>query len=104
MEQNNLTVKDAYAVAERAILEIIRNAEELQGYDFGPVKFRRENDRFWVFSAASEQLIEEGYVPGAVYACVDKVDGHIWSIEEQERYAQSLSPIKQVTRPESAAA
>ncbi len=83
---------------------IIKNAEELQGYEFGPVKFRRENERFWVFSAGSGQLFEEGYVPGAVYACIDKIDGHVWSLEEQERYAQSLSVIRQAAASDSIAA
>lgn len=102
MKRRNITINDAQIIAERAISEIIANAEELQGYEFGPVKFRRESDRFWVFSAASEKLIEEGYVPGAVFATVDKADGHVWSIKEQERYAQSLSPIPPPPRPVSA--
>ncbi len=104
MEKRHPTINDALAVAEREILGIIKNAEELQGYEFGPVKFRRENERFWVFSAGSGQLFEEGYVPGAVYACIDKIDGHVWSLEEQERYAQSLSVIRQAAASDSIAA
>ena len=102
MNQKTLTINDAQIIAEREISETIRNAEELQGYEFGPVRFRRENERFWVFSAGSRQLFEEGYVPGAVSACIDKVDGHVWSIKEQERYAQSLSPTPPPPRPVSA--
>jgi hypothetical protein len=94
MNQKTLTINDAQIIAEREISETIRNAEELQGYEFGPVRFRRENERFWVFSAGSRQLFEEGYVPGAIFACIDKVDGHVWSVREQEQYARSLSPIK----------
>lgn len=104
MEQQTLTIEQAQAIAEQAISDIIRYAEDLKGYHFNPVKFRRDNDRYWVFSAASEQLIEEGYVPGAVYACVDKADGHVWSTEEQDRYAQSLSATKRAARLDTAAA
>jgi hypothetical protein len=76
----------------------------LAGYEFNAVKYRREDDRYWVFSAASERLIEEGYVPGAVFACVDKADGHIWSDEEFERYAQPLNALKNLQQPEAVAA
>lgn len=93
---------DALQIAEREISEVIRSSERLRRYEFEQVKLREEYDRFWVFSAGSKQLMDEGRVPGAVSACVDKVDGHIWSIKEQERYAQSLSPIPPPPRPVSA--
>lgn len=99
-----MTIKDAQLIAERAIAEIIKTAVELQGYEFGAVSLRRENDRYWIFAAGSRQLIEEGYVPGAVFACIDKIDGHVWSTEEQVQYAQSLSPLRPVAQPDSAAA
>ncbi len=104
MEDKTLTIAEALPIAERYIAEIIARSERLRKYEFGPVRFRREADGYWVFSAGSRQLQEEGRVPGAVSACVDKVDGHVWSLEEQERYAQSLSPIRQAATPDSAAA
>ncbi len=102
MKNNALTIDEALAIARREIAGVINNSERLRKYEFKPVRYRRETDRYWVFSAASEQLIEEGYVPGAVSACVDKVDGHIWSVKEQEQYAQSLSPFPPPPRPVSA--
>jgi hypothetical protein len=104
MEMNSISIKEALPIAEKHIADVVCGSERLKAYQFGPVYLRWETERYWVFSSASEQLIEEGYVPGAISACVDKADGHIWSIEEQSRYAQSFSPIQQVTQPESAVA
>lgn len=104
MEDKTLTITEALPIAERHIAEVIASSERLNKYEFGPVHFRREADCYWVFSAGSRQLQEEGYVPGSVSACIDKIDGHVWSIEEQERYAQSLNSIRQVATPDSAAA
>ena len=104
MEQQSINFADAQAIAERTIAEIIRMAPELTGYQFNAVKYRREDDLFWVFSAASAQLIEEGYVPGAVFACVDKMDGHIWSEEEHVRYAQKMNALRTIQQPDAVAA
>ena len=104
MEHKVLTIAEALPIAERHIAEVIARSERLRKYEFDPVCFRREADRYWVFSAGSRQLQEEGRVPGAVSACVDKVDGHVWSLEEQERYAQSLSAVRQAIALDSAAA
>ncbi|MGH9831868.1 MAG: hypothetical protein ACRD9Y_02560 [Blastocatellia bacterium] len=97
-----MTIEAASIIAERHITAVINGSERLRKYEFGPVKFWRETDRYWVFSAGSRQLMDEGYVPGAISACVDKLDGHVWSIKEQEQYAQSLSPIPPPPRPVSA--
>ena len=104
MEQQSINFVEAQAIAERAIAEIIRTAPELAGYQFNAVKYRRDEGLYWVFSAASEQLIEEGYVPGAVFACVDKMDGHIWSEEEHARYAQQMNAHRTIQQPEAVAA
>ncbi len=39
----------------------------------------------WTFGAVSEQLVKEGRIPGALYAGVDKLDGHIWKQTDLER-------------------
>lgn len=104
MEDEILTIEKALAIAEREIAAAISASERLSKYEFGPVRYRRETDRYWVFSAGSKQLMAEGRVPGAVSACIDKVDGHVWDTEEQVRYAQSLSPLRPVAQPDSAAA
>lgn len=104
MNQGNLTINEALAIAEREIAEIIKTAPELQGYEFKPVHYWRETDPYWVFSAVSERLIEEGYVPGAVLACVDKTDGHVWSVEEQERHWESVSARRRAAQSDAVAA
>jgi hypothetical protein len=101
MKHKNLTIAEALPIAERHIASVINNSERLREYEFSPVSFRREADRYWGFSAGSKQLQDEGYVPGAISACVDKVDGHIWSHKEQERYAQSISPYPPPPKPVS---
>lgn len=104
MENNPLTLIEALPLAQRHIAEVINRSERLRRYEFLPVEFWRETERYWVFSAVSPQSQAEGRVPGAVSVCVDKLDGHIWSVEEQERYAQSLSPYSSVQQPDAAAA
>lgn len=99
-----LTFNEALGIAERAIAEKIQQSARLNKYEFHPVRLRWENDLFWVFSAGSEQLMEEGYVPGAVSVSVDKTDGHLWTIEEHERYSENVRRLQQTTRPDSVAA
>jgi len=40
----------------------------------------------WTFGAASEQLQEEGIIPGVLFAYIDKLDGHVWAWEELEQF------------------
>ncbi|MCI0523786.1 MAG: hypothetical protein L0Y75_00845 [Acidobacteria bacterium] len=60
-------------------------------YEFGEMRFKREEEPFWVFAAASQEIQDEGYVPGAVCALVDERDGHFQSGEEQEQHYISLA-------------
>jgi hypothetical protein len=84
-----LTFEQAKEIAAREI-ERLTSEPPLRDYEFGQMWFKREEEPFWVFAAASQELQDNGYVPGAVYVLVDKLDGHIWSDEEQERYYESL--------------
>ncbi len=104
MNTEQITIEQAWPLADREIQRIVRTAPELKGYDFKPTHYARENDTCWVFCAASDQLIEEGYVPGAVFASVDKTDGHVWSDEEFERYAQKMNARRTIQQPEAVAA
>ena len=99
-----MTLKQATEIAEGEITQIIKNSERLSRYEFGPVRFRRENPAFWVFSAGSQQLIEEGCIPGAVFACVDKTEGHLWNREEQEQYFENVRLLQQAAQPDAVAA
>lgn len=83
-----MTKHEALEIARREINRLIGDSAELSRFCFGDVGFLRENEMMWTFAAGSEQLIEQGYVPGAVIVSVDKNDGHIWSREEMESYAR----------------
>jgi len=81
------TRDEALEIGRQEIERLIRESPELSNYSFDEVGFLRESDLVWTFAAGSEELIEQGYVPGAVIVSVDKRDGHIWSREEMESYA-----------------
>ena len=82
-----LRMEDAF---ERADLELgERQRREYPDVPFEPTRFVREEALWWTFCRPSEALIALGYVPGALYAAVDKLDGHLWSEDEQ---ASFLSP------------
>jgi hypothetical protein len=86
-----LTFEQAQKIASYEIERLI-SEPPLSEYKFGEMWFKREEEPFWVFAAASQELQDEGYVPGAIYVLVDKSDGHFWSDEEQEQYYQSFVP------------
>ncbi|MGH8865559.1 MAG: hypothetical protein ACREEM_39725 [Blastocatellia bacterium] len=87
MENGKITFEQASLIAEREVERILNTSDHLQQYKFDPVMFSRETEHVWTFAAGSEELIELGYVPGAIHVSIDKVDGHIWSREEMESYA-----------------
>lgn len=78
----NITRDEARLLAEKAIEELGR--KRFAAYTFAPAVFYSEQPQTWVFTAPSEQLLAEGYIPGALFAEVDKLDGHIWPDEELE--------------------
>jgi hypothetical protein len=82
--QPTITVSEAFPIAQHAVLEKISSLYPNVG--FGPVKFLRIEAMFFVFGASSEELAERDIVPGAVFASVDKVDGHVWGYDEFEQY------------------
>jgi hypothetical protein len=89
MEMNLDTAK---MIAEDAIRERIAASSVFSRYQFAPVAFTEENERFWVFVSGSDELFDAGATPTAIYICVDKKDGHLWSREEQERfYSQTVT-------------
>lgn len=89
-----ITIDEALEVARHAIARVISESDRLSKYTFGEVGFLRENDRVWTFAAGSEDLIEQGYVPGAVIVSVDKEDGHVWTREETEQYSLERERMK----------
>lgn len=80
------TYDKALQIAERHIREQLKVSEFLSRYEFGEVGLRSENERFWTFASGSEELFDQGIVPGAIYACVDKENGRVWSNEDVEQF------------------
>lgn len=87
-----ITLDKAKKIAEREIESVINNSARLKNYKFGDVRLRQDYGFAWHFFAGSEELINEGVVPGAISALVGK-DGRIWTNEEFEAYI-SAAPEK----------
>jgi hypothetical protein len=47
----------------------------------GPLFLFSDGPFCWTFGATSEQLSNKGLIPGALFAWVDKLDGHLWEWE-----------------------
>ena len=86
-----MDVEQALKIAGQDIQERISASEELRQYRFDPGQFRSEYDRCWVFIVRSEDMAAEGYAPAAVFAYIDKQDGHSWS----ESLTISMPPQRQ---------
>lgn len=96
-----LTLEQAKEIAAHE-LERLTATPPLAAYRFDEMWCKREEEPFWVFAASSQQLQDEGYVPGAVYVLVDKRDGHLWSEAEQAQYYSALAtPTAQVGADET---
>ena len=78
-----ISIEQAAPMAEQAMGEL--KAARLPYDTLGPVRFLREQPTCWTFGAVSEQLVKEGRIPGVLHACVDKLDGHLWTREEFDR-------------------
>ena len=89
------TYAEAVAIAERHIKEQIADSRFLSQYQFGEVGLQSENERFWTFLCGSSQLFEQGIVPGAVYACVGKADGRLWSDDEVEQFYLKKASVRE---------
>jgi hypothetical protein len=79
-----ISKETAFSIAERDLLE---RQKSYPTVEFDPLSFRREDVMWWEFCSVSPDWIEEGRIPGALLACVDKVDGHVWTKEDFEKFA-----------------
>jgi hypothetical protein len=82
-----LKMEDALPLAEAHLARQI--TQHFPHVPFEAIRFVREEALWWTFCRPSEALIEQGYVPGALYAAIDKLDGHVWDDNEQAAF---LSP------------
>lgn len=89
--QPKISIEIALPIAERAISQL--RAKHAPGIAFSPVQYTRKHAMWWTFSAASDELIEQGYIPGALFASVDKLDGHIWQPEEMEQFFSGVAQM-----------
>ncbi|MEK7830667.1 MAG: hypothetical protein AAB401_06240 [Acidobacteriota bacterium] len=88
MVTTEITLEEARLLAEKEIRRQLAVNTALTDYGFSSVRLKREDERTWVFVAGSAEWQDDGAVPGALYARVDKRDGHVWSSAE---LAASLS-------------
>ena len=95
-----MTIEQAFLIAQDEIQNVIASDEELRGYRFNPVRLYKDHARCWVFAAGSAEMAHEGYAPAAVFAYVDKRDGHIWEEPEKVAYFKAMT----AQQPESLAA
>ena len=57
------------------------------GVTFEDVRVHGYHPMVFTFVTLSPEWQEEGRVPGGLTCCVDRVDGHVWTAAEQQRYA-----------------
>ncbi len=76
-----LTIELAYPLAEKAIIE--KQKKHFPNFKFESVKFFSEAAMWWEFGADSEEMIEQGHIPGGIRIRIDKLDGHVWTLEEE---------------------
>ena len=79
--QPKVTLEMAKPIAEKAIAD--QQKRHSPNYTYGPVQLLSEGAFWWKFGAVSPDLVERGYIPATLYALVDKVDGHLWTTQEQ---------------------
>lgn len=79
-----VTLDQARLIAETYLVDIW--VKEYSSYTFEPMCFVYDDPMRWVFRSHITELVAQGMVPGALFAVVDKLDGHIWQDGESERY------------------
>ncbi len=83
--QPRVTVEEAYPIAEQ-----FRRQKQSRRYPtltWGPIVRAAHAGEAcaWAFFSGSDELQRQGYVPGGLFACVDKLDGHVWTDEDDNR-------------------
>jgi hypothetical protein len=86
-----VTFAQAQEIAEQEIRRIVAASPKLSRYEFGAMYLRRDEQPFWTFGAASEQLMDEGVAPGAIFVSIDKKNGRIWNEEEITNYYERIA-------------
>jgi hypothetical protein len=58
-----------------------------QDVTFGDVELYAYHPMVYTLVTFSPEWQQEGRVPGGLICSIDKVDGHLWTTDEQEHYA-----------------
>lgn len=87
-----LSMDEALLRAERIIAR--KQATHFPGYGFSSTQLHREDAMWWIFGSMSQRLVDEGRIPGAVFAYIDKCDGHEWTSDNIERFLESQLAIR----------
>ena len=80
-EEPRLSVEEARSIAEA---EIERYKREHPTAKLEHVELKSQNVIWYAFTSTSKEWVRKGKVPGALSVCVDKLDGHIWKMDEKD--------------------
>jgi hypothetical protein len=75
----SVTIETAAPIADA---DLSRRAAERPSVSYEPAVLLREHPMFFTFIAVSPELREQGVIPGGLTSSVDKVDGHVWTLDE----------------------
>lgn len=78
--QPKIVLSEAQLLAEKALQPL--QATYYPTYQFESPVLYMEYPMYWTFISVSEQLMQEGHIPGGILVDVDKIDGHIWQEDE----------------------
>jgi hypothetical protein len=58
-------------------------------YSLSQTEFLSEHAMWWKFWAYVKEFEEADLIPSGLFACVDKLDGHVWDPDSMERTLES---------------
>lgn len=80
-----ISIEQAKPLAEQAIEQLRQRHFAAYAFEATRAWPTGERPRWWAFFAPSQQLQDEGHIPGAIFVSIDKLDGHVWTPEEQQQ-------------------
>jgi hypothetical protein len=76
------TIETAYPIAEKALREL--QTTKYPEIHFYPIIYTPGHSgiMYITFASGGKEWQDEGLIPGAIFASVDRLDGHLWTDEE----------------------
>ena len=71
----------------RATAPLRERQRDYLGITFDEVRLHAYHPMVYTFATLSPELQREGRVPGGLLCSIDKLDGHLWTAAEHDRYA-----------------